>query len=214
MDYGKSFTYMFEEDNWITKFLIGIVVNIIPIVNFAAMGYVLEIVKNVRDGSQQPLPEWDDFGGLFINGIKFLLGTLVYALPAILVSFLAVPFAMLAGEEPGALFGLGITAVTCLVTAFAFLPLVLMPALMTQYARRDRIGDMFAFGEMWQMIKADIATYIIILLFLFFVLSFIAGIGFIACGIGAFFTGWYAYLIGGHITGQFAAQQPGVEKTA
>ena len=171
MDYGKSFTYMFEEDNWITKFLIGVVVGTIPIINFAAFGYVLEIVKNVRDGDQQPLPEWDDFGTLFINGLKFLLGTMVYALPAILISFMFVPFAILAEEAPGALVGLGITAVTCLVIFFALLPVLLMPVLMVQFARRDLIGDMFAFGDMWQMIKSDIATYLIILLLLFFVMS-------------------------------------------
>jgi hypothetical protein len=214
MNYGKSFTFVFEDENWLTKFLIGVVVSLIPIVNFAAYGYVLEIVKNVRDGRERPLPEWDDFGGFFMNGLKFLLGTLVYALPAIIVSFFTIPFAILAGEDPGAIFGLGMTAVACLVTLLALLPVALTPVLMVQYAKKDQISDMFKFAEMWDMIQADFGTYIIILLFLFFVLSFVGAIGLAACFIGVIFSAWYSYLVAGHITGQFAARQPGAEKIA
>ena len=82
MDYGKSFTYLFKDEKWISKFLIGVVVSLIPIVNLAALGYIVELVKNVRDGLKTPLPEWDEFGAFFFSGLKFFLGTLVYALPS------------------------------------------------------------------------------------------------------------------------------------
>lgn len=214
MNYGKSFTYIFEDENWLTKFLIGVVVGLIPIVQFATYGYVLEVVKNVRDGRDQPLPEWDDFGGLFMNGLKYSLGVLVYALPAIFVSFFTIPFAIFAGEDPGAIFGLGITAVTCMVILLSLLPMVLMPVLMIQYAKDDQISDMFRFSEMWDTIQADFGAYIILLLISFAVVTIIGSIGIIACFIGIIFTAWYAYLVVGHITGQFAAQQPGAEKIA
>ncbi len=38
MDIGKSFTYMFEEDKWVEKVLIGGLLCLIPIVNFFAIG--------------------------------------------------------------------------------------------------------------------------------------------------------------------------------
>ena len=212
MDYGKSFSYVFEDEQWLTKFLIGAVVSLIPIVNFATYGYVLEVLKNVRDGRERPLPEWDDFGGLFMNGLKFILGTLVYALPVIFVSFFTIPFTIIAGEDPGALYGIGMVAVSCLVLLLALVPVALTPALMVQFAINDQISDMFKLSAMWDMIKADFGTYIIILLFLAFVLTIVGGIGFIACFIGVIFTTWYAYLVAGHITGQFAALQPGAEK--
>ncbi len=213
MDYAKAFTYTFEEDNWITKFLIGVVVSLVPIINLAGFGYLIQVLKNVRDGDPQPLPEWDEFGKFFFDGLKFFAGTLVYFLPVIFLSLLTIPLSFLAGDEPGALFGLTITAISCLTVIFAILPTMLMPALAVQYAERDEIRDMFAFSDMWEMIKADLATYIIILLLLGFVLSFVGSIGLIACGIGVFFTTWYAYLVGGHILGQYAQKQPGIEKT-
>lgn len=207
MDYGRSFTYMFEEDNWISKFLIGAVVTLIPIVNLAGSGYIVQLVQNVRDGHTPPAPQWDDFGRYFIDGLKFTLGVLVYAIPVILAALLIIPFGALAGEEPGVIAGLGLTFTTCLIIALAMLPLLLAPALLAQYARRNQIGDMFAIGDMWRMIQADLATYILLLLLVGIVLSFIAGLGAIVCGIGVIFTTWYAYLAGGHLIGQWAGRR-------
>lgn len=208
MDYGKSFTYLFEDKNWITKFLIGVVLSIIPIIQFATYGYLVEIIKNVRDGSKEPLPEWDNFGELFISGFKIFLGSMAYALPAILASFLFVPAAIIGGEEPGAVIQMFMISLSCVVMLFSFLPMLLMPALAVQFAEREQISDMFAISEIWAMIQADFASYFIILIFLAFVMFFVAGIGFLACFIGVFFTSWYAYLVGGHLVGQYAAEQP------
>jgi len=35
MNFGKSFTYMFEDTNWVSKFLIGIVISVVPVLNIA-----------------------------------------------------------------------------------------------------------------------------------------------------------------------------------
>jgi hypothetical protein len=214
MDYGKSLTYIFEDKNWLTKFLIGVVVSLVPIVQFATYGYILQLVKNVRDGRKEPLPEWDDFGALFINGLKFLAGTLVYVLPVFIVAFFTIPVSIMAGDDPGALFGLSIAALSCLIVFLSLIPLLLTPVLMVQFAKEDRISDMFKFSEMWDMISADFGTYIVIMLFLGFTIFIIGGIGLIACFIGVLFTSWYAYLVAGHITGQFAALQDSAEEYA
>ena len=50
MDIGRSFTYMFEDQDWLKKILIGGVVNLIPIVNLAATGYFIEAIKNTAEG--------------------------------------------------------------------------------------------------------------------------------------------------------------------
>jgi hypothetical protein len=214
MNYGKSFSYIFEDEKWVTKFLIGVVVGLVPIVQFATYGYIVEVVKNVRDGHEQPLPEWDDFGDLFINGLKFVLGLLAYLLPLFIVAFMTIPFSIMAGDDPGVLFGLGMTALACLIIFLSLIPLALTPVLMVQFAKNDQIGDMFKIGEMWEMITADFGAYLLILLFLGVVVFIIGGIGLVACFIGVIFTSWYAYLVAGHITGQFAALQAGPEKLA
>ena len=76
MDYGKSFTFVFEDEKWISKFAVGVLITLVPILNFATYGYVIQLLKNVRDGEEKPLPEWDDFGKFFVDGLKFLAGYL------------------------------------------------------------------------------------------------------------------------------------------
>jgi len=44
MDIGKTFTYVFEDEDWVKKVLIGGVINLIPIVGFFfTAGYMLEM---------------------------------------------------------------------------------------------------------------------------------------------------------------------------
>ena len=206
MDYGKSFTYIFKDDKWIGKFLVGVVISLVPIVNFAGYGYMLQVVKNVRDGEEHPLPDWDDFGKLFVDGLKFMAGFLVYMVPVFLLSFAMIPFAIAidATGSSGDAFGVAIMLLSCLILLFSFLPLLLYPALYIEYAKDDQIGDMFRLGEMWELFKADSANYIIVLLMIVFVLAFIASLGMLLCFVGIFFTAWWAQLVGAHMIGQLA----------
>lgn len=209
MDYGKSFTFVFEDDNWISKFAIGVLVSLVPIVNFASYGYMIQLLKNVRDGQEDPLPEWDDFGKLFVDGIKFIAGYLVYWIPVILLSFVMIPVAIAAdnGGVSGDAFGIVMMCVSCVIFILVFVPMLFYPALFVQYAKDDQIGDMFRFSDMWDLFKADSANYVIILLMVFFVLGFIASFGILLCFIGIFLTTWWAQLASAHMIGQLARPQ-------
>jgi hypothetical protein len=206
MDYGKSFTYIFEDEKWISKFLVGVVISLVPIVNFAAYGYMIQVLKNVRDGLEEPLPEWDDFGKLFLDGIKFLAGYLVYVIPVIVISIAMIPVAIAAdvgGITEDAVV-LVMLCLYCIMFLFILVPAFLYPALYIQYARDDQISDMFKFSEMWEMIKADTSNYIIVLLMVYFVLGFIASFGMVICFVGIFFTVWWSQLAAAHMIGQLA----------
>lgn len=209
MDYGKSFTFVFEDDNWISKFAIGVLITLIPIVNFASYGYVIQLLQNVRDGQEHPLPEWDDFGKYFINGLKFLAGFLVYFIPVMMLSFVIIGFAFAAEAMGGSedVLAIGMMLITCVVMLFTFLPLLLYPALYIQFAKDDKFGDMFRFGEMWDLFKSDPANYIIIMIMIFFVLSMIASFGMVLCFVGVFVTTWWTQLAGAHMLGQLARPQ-------
>jgi hypothetical protein len=213
MDIGKSFTYVFEDPNWIMKVLIGGLVSLVPIVNFAALGYMVTALKNVADGQSQPLPEWGNFGDHFMKGLYVFVGALIYMAPIILVycCMMAVsailPAAGSAGgrDAAGALAGVaGILSFCfmCLIMLFGVVVAVMFPAALTRYAMTSQLSVFWDFRGNFDLISKNIGNYIMAILIVW-VAGFLAGFGVILCFIGVIFTSFWSQLVGAHIYGQF-----------
>jgi hypothetical protein len=83
MDIGKSFSFPFEDEKWLSKLVIGAIVSAIPIVNIIFAGYIVDTIRNVMAGLARPLPEWVDWGDKFMKGLILFLASLVYSIPVI-----------------------------------------------------------------------------------------------------------------------------------
>lgn len=214
MDIGKSFTYVFDDEQWVQKVVIGallLLASIIPIVNiFTALvvvGYALRVLKNVSDGAERPLPNWDNWGEDWIKGLLFVLGMLIYALPAILVGGIAaIITAITAGKsgEPSGGAQICIFGLQCLTWIWGLLVALWQPAVMIRFAREGRFAAMFEFGALWSLIRAHAGDYIIAII-ITFVAQFLSMFGVILCVIGVFLTAFWALLVEAHIYGQVGA---------
>ena len=208
MDYGKAFTFVFDDEDWIKKLVIGGILSLIPIVNFIVLGYGLKVLKNVAEGAERPLPEWDDFGDYFVQGLMSFLGGLVWAIPLILVGMFSGLISYLTGYDVrsdqgfwyysgnACTFGL-----SCLSALYGLLMGAVMPAANTKYAISREFAAFFRFGEIFKYISANLGTYIIAVL-LTWVAQFIAGFGLILCCVGVVFTAFWGTLVGNHLMGQ------------
>jgi len=208
MDIGKSFTYVFDDKDWVKKVAIGGVVNIVPILSFVNTGYMLRTLKRVSEGNAQPLPEWDDWGGDFVRGlVGSFLAPLIYSLPAILLSILyaiVVAIADASGSSEGVV-TLCSTLLTCLTSLWGILMVLWLPAGLIQYAMSGEFGAFFRFGELWAFIRENLSNYIVAIL-LIIVASLVASLaGGILCGIGVLFTTFWAMLVAAHLLGQVKA---------
>jgi hypothetical protein len=206
MDIGRSFTFVFDDEEWIKKILIGGILTIIPIVNFVVFGYFIDTLKNVIDGQELPLPELD-FGDQFMKGLMFFLASLIYAIPIIVLSIMiAVVGAIMGGAGDEAAQGVaGLCALggNCIIFIYALVLAVILPAACILYANSGEFGSFFRFGEIIGLITSNIGSYIVAIL-VAWVASMIAGlVGSIACGVGIFFTSFWAYLVVAHLLGQF-----------
>jgi hypothetical protein len=213
MDLGKAFSYVFDDPDWVKKVLLGGVITLVPILNFAASGYSLEVTRRVINNDPHPLPEWDDIGGKLVKGLLYTVISFVYALPILLLACLMQVGIMALGgaassSSRSSSDALGGTAAIvsicfgCLILLYSVFMGVVLPAAIGNYAAKDQLGAAFRFGEVFALVQKNIGAYLMVL-----VIGVVAGlaaglVGSVACGVGVFFTAFWALLVNGHATGQ------------
>ena len=205
MDIARAFSYVFEDEDWVKKVLLGGVINLIPIAGFFfTTGYMLETLKNIMEGRELPLPEWDDWGGKFMKGLMAFVIGLVYSLPILAVVCCFTAVVALAGQNEdvtNALGSFGGLCLNCVSLLYSLALMLIIPSVMAKYAEAWELGAAFRLGEIFNLVKDNIGTYLMVL-----VISLLAGVvtnlGVVACGVGVLFTMFYAMLVNAHAYGQ------------
>jgi len=210
MDIGRAFTFAFEDEDWLKKIAIGGVVNLIPIVDLMAIGYALRALKNMLEGQELPLPEWDSWGDDFMRGLIPTIAGLVYSIPAWI--FTSIGSAM-AGSDSGfvSLLGLGFS---CLTFLYGVVAAIVLPAMFIEYAKTNEFSAFWAFADAFAFIRENLSNYIVAVLMC--LVAFIAAsiVGGIACGIGIIFTSFIAMLVSAHLLSQVVREAEGSATTA
>lgn len=207
MDWGKSFTYVFDDKDWVTKVLIGGILSLVPIVNLVVLGYALRVLKNVVAGAEQPLPNWDEFVDYFVKGLVSMLGALVWALPLIVLITMGAIVAVLTGYDSSeasrvaAPFAVWTCGLACLSGLYGLFLGLVLPAALAHYAVTEDFAAFFRFGDIFQLITKNLGNYVVALI-LYWVAQFVAVFGVILCFVGVTFTEFWSTLVGSHLLGQ------------
>ncbi len=232
MDISRAFSYQFEDVQWPNKLGLGAIISLVPILNFAVVGYEVGILRNVAAGTHEPLPQWDDFGGKWRDGLILTLAGLVYAIPVLLV--LGVVLAVLAAS--GALSqssnAQGITRplvasnvvmLACFVTVLLTYSLVLSlirPIILVLFSKEGTFASCFQLGEGMRVINRQPGLYLtawgavilaglaigLIMGFANAVLAWIPCIGWVVSLLLGFGTAIYILTVDGYIYGLFRRQ--------
>ena len=232
MDIGKSFSYPFEDREWISKLGLGALISLIPILNFAWSGYMVGIVRNMMSGVQEPLPNWDDLGKKFMDGFILFLVGLVYALPVLVLSCLPLSImvvpAILSGNQDmqgaaDAVAGVGgalFAALSCVFVIYGLVLSVIFPAIMVVYAREGTFASCFKLREVFNIIGKNAGAFFtawgvsigaglvvgLVVGFAQMVLGLIPCIGWVISLVLSFGVVVYTSAIYAHLFGQFAQQ--------
>jgi MFS family permease len=215
MDFGKAFTYVFEDKDWLKKIGIAGVIALISIVLSAIIigiagffllgGWLIELTRRVIQHDPEPLPDWNDFGGYFMKGLQVFVISLVYSLPVILISGCGNLLPVMMQNSNSNSLATVVSIVTSCTACFSiiyglFLGIVL-PAALGQFAATGQMSSAFRFGEVFGLVRAAPGAYVMVLLG-GIIASVITSLGVIACGIGIAFTMAYGMAIDGHLYGQ------------
>jgi hypothetical protein len=141
------------------------------------MGYILKILRG-----EKPAPEVEDWGTLFIDGIKYLIIAIIYAIPVIIVALIvAAPLVMAAasGNQAAVMAGAGAFLIGLVVLVVLAIIIGLVEIIgVIRFARSGSMGEAFNFGAILSTIgKIGWVNYIVALI----ILGIIVGIIEIVC---------------------------------
>lgn len=215
IDIGRAFKAPFEDENWLTKTLLGLLWGLLVVTAPAVSGAQLEYIRGVSRGDEQ-LPEWDNFGAKWVEGFMVMLAGLVYFLPVAIIGALLVVPAIVAwgfgGDGSGALIGL-FTGTFCLFWIVALVygvaVSVLFSAAMTNYAMKRSFGAFFDLGGIMGLVRGNTGYFTawIYTILIGFAGSVVASV-LAGTGVGALVSTGVTYLVmimSGHVLGQWAS---------
>lgn len=181
--------FPFDDERWRNKAVIGGLLTLFGVIilplYLPLAGYAVRIMQQTIEGESPSLPEWDDWGELFLDGLRFTIVGIVYNLPALL--FLCCAYVLWAfsfplmsqtGPEPPpemmfatmipffVLMGVG----TILSLPLVFLSLVAASRLVAE----DSLSSAFQFGEVWRLARVGFGNYLLAIIVLcgFYMLAY------------------------------------------
>jgi hypothetical protein len=206
MNIGKAFSFIFEDQEWLTKVGIAALVSLIPLIGtLAVMGWMLEIIRRVIFNEAKPLPAWDDFGGYLSRGFMAIVIAFVYSLPLVVIAgcmqAALVPMYDQSSDAMNTAFSAITLAFSCVSVIYSIALGLIIPIAYARYADTGQLGEAFKLGYLFSLLRAAPSAYLLVLLG-----SLLAGLaaslGMIACFVGILFTAALAMAVNGHLYGQ------------
>ena len=201
MNFPKSFTYIFEDPDWLSKLILPILCSLIPIIGPLVMaGYTLHLICNVAARASRPLPQLN-FGEDLERGFKWFVVMLIYVVPLLLfVGVMVIPISLSNEKAPAVSIILGIICGAAALAYFFFLWL-LMPVAQANLAVHDTISSAFAITKFAKMFSKNLTEWLLVLAG-GLLAALIAPVGSILFFIGALISSTYAGLMVSHLVGQ------------
>lgn len=209
IDFGKAFTFIFDDERWFDKLIVPILVSLIPVVGgLAFTGYILRTIKNVIQNEVNPLPDFE-FGEDLSRGFRLFLIGLVYSLPIMLVVGLAlIPMLRLnSNESLSALAVIFLVLAFLLMIAYSLFLMLIQPIMTANFAVKDTFASGFELGLFFKRLGNNFVAWLIVYAGIFLA-GIISPLGSILFFVGVLLTTAYSQLMVAHLTGQaYAASE-------
>lgn len=198
IDFARPFTFVFEDPQWLMKIVIGglfYIAAMFIVGFFFIFGYLGRMTRNIIAGNPRPLPEWNDLGEYFAEGLKLSVVALVYILPIFLVmAVLVIPVILLEGRSGEEAAGMMATCLMMAVIPLSLLASIIIPAALVRGMAENRPFAGLEIREVLAFIRNNLTNYLIA--FMIYILSsFLSQFGVILLCVGVFFTAFWAQVV-------------------
>ncbi len=150
--FEEVFMRLVRQPGFGLKVLIGGLLSFVPGVNILAFGYLYRFSQRTRKSGQIALPQWEDWQGLFLDGLRFAVAWLVYWLLPVLLALLV----------SNLLVALGLVALAYLLFSGVFLlSPVLFSAALYRLQMRSDFKDLLDLPLIFRMATMELPRFII-----------------------------------------------------
>jgi Protein of unknown function (DUF4013) len=231
MNIEKSFRFPFEDKEWISKLGLGTLITMVPILNFAWSGYLVDIIRNVTNNSTEPLPTWDDLGKKFNEGLILFAAGFVYASPILILMCLPLSMMAFSGlfsgnsnmEDMAQVItnagGVLFSGLLCVFVFYAIALSVIYPAILILFSREGTFASCFKLREVFDLISKNAGPFFtawglslvgsfgvgLVIGIFNLIVGWIPCIGWIASLVLSLGSGVYIAAVYAHLFGQFGA---------
>jgi hypothetical protein len=176
MDYGNMINESFEyaKEGLIGKWMKWLLLLIATILlGIPLLGYELKILRG-----EKPSPEVNDWGTLIVDGIKYLIILLIYAIPVIIIALITVaPLVMAAigQNKTFAVAAIGTFLIGLVVLAIVAIIIALIACMGTiRFARTGSMGEAFNFSAILATIgRIGWLSYILALIIMIVIIGIV-----------------------------------------
>jgi hypothetical protein len=203
MNYTEALSFSFQDEEWPKKLLIGglfafisLFAGLIFILGFFSMGYYVGLLRNVMQGNEKPLPRWDNWSKIIVDG---LLGGIICLVYLVVIGGVAAIMIISVVEEPGMQDFEMVMAIIVISLLALFSLSILCNLGLARFAATNDFGAAFGLVEIFRLLKNDFGNYVTISIF-----SFILNAVLFLAGLGVFspFTNFWGMVVQAHLFGQ------------
>jgi hypothetical protein len=197
MNIERSIVFIFNDKQWLKKLLLGGVFSLLFFTVFFAFvvtGYVMRVFCNELEGRDTALPDWDDLGGLFNEGLLPVMIGILYFTPLIVISAIEQIIHAASGLAFGALVAFQAIDAVLLILIFIFLPLG-----MVRYVVKRSMRSAFELAQIVDFIRRNAGTYLTAWAVATFLFGLIGAVGLVGLGVGVLVTGFASTLMSAHL---------------
>jgi hypothetical protein len=222
MDFGRGLSYIRQDPNWLVKTLLGSVISVVPILNFASTGYSMDVIRNVYAGRETPLPEWgENFGDRWIRGLIAMVIVFIYMLP---LAILGCGFALVgvAGSAPDIGQAERSATESLMLLPFCIAPVIFVAALLlgtlalvaqARFAVTNDVSAALRLGSVLAEWRSGLGRWLSVLLMTIAIAIPFGVVGLLTCGLGYLLV-FYVVLAQSHWLAQAYRETTGAREGA
>jgi len=203
MNYTEALSFSFQDDEGLKKLLIGgifvfisLFAGLFFITGFIVMGYYIGLLRNVMEGVEKPLPKWDSWSKIIVDG---LLGGIICLIYFVFIGGMGAIMIYSIAEDPGMQDFEMVMTIIVISLLILFSLSILCNLGLARFAATNDFGAAFSLVEIFRLLRNDFGNYITISIFSFILNSvlFLAGLGILSP-----FTNFWGLVVQAHLFGQ------------